>query len=426
MISFWRIFWLELLSLRRSRTALLLLLVSLGWMLAFPAFVRSDGTAEGAWRLYVQYSLGGVFVLVLVALLASATGSVARERAAKRLQLTLVRPVSCFSIAMGKILAHVTVGAAVLAAACLMILPSGAGRHCHHVLFPLLPSPQEEAQAMYESYMKDPSTPEAVKKAKKDVVVRLLTQRAVDRYETIPTNTTATWKFDLSAVQSQPSTSTSSPLSVRMRFTNQMELRQDVRGVFRLGAMSAVVSNITQAILEVPLSDSADCHSGKAELSFDNRGVSALMFRPRKDLQVLVPADGFDRNLLRAYLVMVSVLALVVSVGIFLSCALGRPVALFVAFVALTVGEMSPSVAAQYPDALETDPIDRIGLTITRVVTEISKPVSSLQPLAALAADECVEPQSVAKAVGIDLVLLPGLFAFLAAFLLPRKQDDLV
>jgi len=211
-----------------------------------------------------------------------------------------------------------------------------------------------------------------------------------------------------------------------MRFTNQMELRQDVRGTFRLGEMSAVVSNITQAILEVPLTGSAAGLSETAELAFDNRGISALMFRPRRDLNLLVPADAFGWNLLRAFLGMVAVLSLVVSVGVFLSCALGRPVALFVAFVILIVGEMSPSVTEQYPDALETDVVDRIGLVITRFATEVTRPVSSLQPLTALATDACVEPRELAKTAVADLIVFPLFFAFLAGIVLPRKQDDLV
>jgi len=426
MISFWRIFWLEILSLTRSRTVVLLMVACLGWMLALPAIVRSDGTAEGAWRLYVQYSLGGVFALSVVALLASATGSVARERAAKRLQLTLVRPVRYSAVAFGKILAHVTVGALVLALSCAILFhKADAARRCNHVLSPVLPSPREEARTMYEAYMSDPATPDAVRRARKDVVVRLLTQRAVDRYETIGTNEVAKWTFVFpAATRSVPSDS--GTFAVRMRFTNQMELRQDVRGAFRLGGMFAAVSNMTQAVVEVPLVGAAEELPARAELSFSNCGTSPLMLRPRKDLNVLVPADSFGWNLLRAYLGMVAVLALVVSAGIFLSCALGRPVAMFVAFVVLIVGEMSPSVIEQYPDELEADPFDRIGLCVSRFAAEVTRPVSSLQPLAALAEDECVEPRAVAKTLFADLVVLPLAFALLSALVLPRKQDDLV
>ncbi len=427
MISFWRIFWLEVLSLTRSWSVFVLTLVSVVWMLVFPALVRSDGTAEGAWKLTVHYSLGGVFVLLVVALLSSATGSVAKERTAKRLQLTLVRPVRYVSIALGKIFAHVTVGAFVLAAACtILFFRADAERRCNHVFSPLLPTPHEEALVMYEMYMKDPATPEAVRKAEKGAVVRLLTQRAIDRYETIPTNATTTWTFNLPSLPSSLIPHTSFPLSVRLRFTNAMELRQDVRGTFRLNEMSAVVSNITQAIVEIPLHGSASAISGTATLSFTNTGTSSLMLRPRRDIAILVPADAFGWNLLRAFFGMVAVLSLVVSFGVFLSCALGRSVAMFVAFVVLIVGEMSPSIVAQYPDTLENDPVDQIGLVLTRFVTEVTRPVSSLQPLTALADDECVERQKVIKTMGADLIVFPLLFSLFAALVLPRKQDDVI
>ena len=419
MISFWRIFWLELVALTRSKTVLLLTAASAAWMLAFPYLAKGDGTEEGARVLGIHYSLGGVFVLLVVALLASATGCLASERAAKRLQLTLVRPVRHFSIAFGKIVAQVAVGAFVLAVACgILAAQMDLSRPCNHVLSPVLPSPREEAKTMYDVFMNDPDTPAAAKKAKKEVVLRLLTQRAVDHYQTIPTNSTVTWKFDPSSLIPHPSS-----LSVRMRFTNQFEMRQDVIGDFRLGDMRGAVSNITQAVLTVPLAGSLT-NAASATLSFENRGKSTLMLRPRKDIHLLLPADAFGWNLLRAYLGMVAVLMLVVSLGVFLSASLGRPVALFVAFVALIVGEMSPSVIQQYPDELETNVADRIGLYITRFAVEVTRPVSTLSPLESLANDECVEPQGLLKTVCGDVLVLPVLLSLLAAFILPRKQEE--
>ena len=416
MISFWRIFWLELVALTRSKTVLLLTAASAAWMLAFPYLAKGDGTEEGARVLGIHYSLGGVFVLLVVALLASATGCLASERAAKRLQLTLVRPVRHFAVAFGKIVAQVAVGAFVLAVACgILAAQMDHSRPCNHVLSPVLPSPREEAKTMYDVFMNDPDTPAAAKKAKKEVVLRLLTQRAVDHYQTIPTNSTVTWEFGgLEGLEG---------LSVRMRFTNQFEMRQDVIGDFRLGDMRGAVSNITQAVLTVPLVGSLT-NAASATLSFENRGKSTLMLRPRKDIHLLLPADAFGWNLLRAYLGMVAVLMLVVSLGVFLSASLGRPVALFVAFVALIVGEMSPSVIQQYPDELETNVADRIGLYITRFAAEVTRPVSTLSPLESLANDECVEPRMLLKTICGDVLVLPVLLSLLAAFILPRKQEE--
>ena len=419
-MKFFEIVKLELLALVRSRTVAMLVVAAVAWMVGFPHFVKGDGTAEGVRELTIHFSLGGVFALLVVSLLASATGSVARERAERRLQLTMVRPVRYFTIAFGKMAAHVVVGAVVLAVACAALaLRVDLSTPCSHVLKPVMPSPQEEAKVMYAAYMADTNTPVAVRKAKKSVVLRLLANRAVDRYDTIPTNTVSRWRFR--------GVDGSDGLAVRMRFTNQLEMRQDVRGEFRLGSLGAVVSNITQAVLTVPLAGRAVgdvAAGGDAELSFSNRGKTALMLRPRRDVELLTPADAFWCNLLRAYVEMLSVLSLIVAFGVALSAGLGRPVALFVALVALVVGEMSPSVIEQYPDELETNVTDRIGLAITRFAAEVTRPVSSLSPLEKLAKDECVEPLEAVRLAFANMLLLPALLSLLSALAMPRKQDD--
>ena len=421
MTSFWRIFWLEFTGFVRSKALALLVAASVLWMFALPFVMKGDGTADGGRELYVHYSLGGVFTLLVIALLASATGSLAREREAKRLQLTLVRPVRYLLIVLGKILAHVAAGALVLVIACgTLAFRTDLSRPCNHVLSPILPTPREEAKAMYESYMKDPETPEAVKKTKKEIVLRLLENRAVDRYEAIATNACVSWRFGglggLGGLEG---------LAVRMRFTNQYEMRQDVRGMFTFGDYQGVVSNITQAVLTIPLTSqtSQTSQTFQTSLSFVNEGTSVLMLRPRKDINLLVPADAFGWNLIRAYVVLVAILAFVISLGTFLSAGLGRPVAMFVAFVMLIVSEMSPSVVAQYPDELETKLVDRIGLHITRFAAEVTHPVSAAAPLEALAKDECVEPMAMLRLAAADLLAVPLLLSLLAALVLPRKQD---
>ena len=424
MNSFWRIFSLELIGFVRSKTLAMLTVVSIVWMFALPRLVHSDGTAEGLRELDVRYSLGGVLVLLVISLLASATGSLARERAEKRLQLTLVRPVRYAAIVLAKALAHVVVGAAVLAVAVVILACRvDCARPCAHVLKPLLPSPREEAKEMYAAFMADPETPPAVKRTKKAIVLRLLENKALDHYQTIPTNATLTWTF------ADPALATAEGLSVRMRFSTAFNSREEVRGVFTIGDWTASVSNITQAILTVPLAREFRFGTGykpmtpDSELAFHNQGRNPLMLRPRKDIDLLLPADSFAANLLRSYVLLVVTLALVVAFGLFLSASLGRPVALFVAIVTVLVGEMSPSVIEQYPDELETKLSDRIGLVLTRFAAEVTRPVTTLNPLERLSLDECVEPSTVLRAVAFDGLLLPVVLAVLAGFVLPRKQE---
>lgn len=425
MNSFWRIFSLEFTAAVRSRTLLLLLVASVAWMLAAPFVFVGDGTAEGARALVVHYSLGGVAALLAVALLASATGSIASEREARRLQLTLVRPVRYSVVAFAKMAALVSLGALVLAVAtAIEACRTDLSRPCLHVLCPVMPTPREEAMAMYDAFMKDPNTPVAAKRAKKSVVLRLLAQRSLDRYDTVSGGAVARWNF-----KAGESTLPDEGLSVRLRFTNAYDVRQDVRGVLFLRAGDSVwsgsVSNITQAVVEIPLKRerAGAATSELAELTFRNDGNSTLMLRPRRDVNLLTPADGFGWNLLRAYMELVAMLSILVSFGVFLGAGLGRPVALFTAIVALIVSEMSPSVIEQYPDELETDKIDSIGLYITRAAAEATHPVSSLVPLEKLSEDACVERREVVRTAVANMVFAPLILALLAALVIPRKVE---
>ena len=416
MRGFLEVFRLEIAALVRSKTVAMLSVASLVWMFAMPFVVTGDGTMEGERELFVHYSLGGVFLLLIVSLVSSATGTLARERAEKRLQLTMVRPVRYFSIALAKTSALTACGAAVLALAVLVLaVRTDLSRPCNHVLKPIMPSPREEAKAMYKSFMEDPNTPVQVKSARKSAVLRLLENRAMDNYQTISTNDTATWRFNIAG---------ESASAVRIRFTNQFDMRDDVRGIFRIGDREGVASNITQAIVTIPLRKAEPSTEGADVLSFENRGKRALMLRPRRDIDLLQAADSFGWNLLRTYLELVSILALTISFGVFLSASLGRPVALFTAIVSLIVSEMSPSVIEQYPDELEKDGVDRVGLMLTRFAAEATRPVSALNPMERLASDACVEGKEVVRVMLFEMLAVPIFLSFLSAIVLPRKQED--
>ena len=420
MISLWRIFWLEVVSLVRSWTALMLLAASLGWMFAANFVLVTDATDAGKREMLVLYGLGGVFTLLVVAVLAAATGTIATERESKRLQLTQVSPVSPFAIAWGKFLALVAVAAAILAFPCVTLLVSSEflERRCSHVYRPLLESPKEEALKMYDVYMADPETPPMVKKAKKPVVLRILEQRAKDHYQTVQTNETASWTFP-----GLYDWSNGNPFvepAARLRLSNTYSMRDDVYGTILANGFFGIVSNITQTAVTVPLR-LCQLEWNHDVLSFRNMGDKPVMLRPRQDVELLVPADSFAWNLLRSYVVMASILALVAAFGVFLGAGLSRPVALFVAFVMLIVVEMGPSVIEQYPDSLETNAVDRFGLSIVRAVGTCAKPPSALSPLSKLAADDCVEPKDALGTFAADFVLAPLVLSLLAAFVMRRK-----
>lgn len=437
MRAFWSVLCLELRRLARSRTAAILALVCVAWMLVLPHISTSDGTAEGARTLYVHLSLAGSFVICCVALAASCACSLSKEREESRLDLARVRPATRVSLAAGRLCAHAALGAAVLAIVCAMlVLRVGASRSCDHVLDPVLPPPSVEAEKMYERYrsllprLDEPDAPEelvevltAMTNTPKATVLRMFTQKAMDRYETVVTNATASWRFNL------PDGIEGRALSARMRFASDFNLREDVRGVFSFGDFSGSVSDITKTIVKVPLAkkggESAPAQDAAAPgvLRFTNTGPGSVMLRPRRDVKLLVAADSFAANLARAYLQLLSILAAICAFAVFLGSWLGRTVAVFTCMVMLFVGAVSSDVIVSYPDQLESDRIDRISLAITRAVELASRPLSSLSPIAALSADECVEPRQTALVVAIDGLAIPTILSLLAAFAISRKRS---
>ncbi len=418
MKAFLEIVKLELLAFVRSRAFLWLALATAGWMFLLPHLIATDGTADGAHQIYIRYSLGAVFGLLAVSLAATAAGSLAKDRAAKRLQLTLVRPVRYCQVALGRSVALTLVGAVVLtlAAVCALVQTNPL-RPCYHVLAPVMESPRAEAERMYQAFMADPNIAPEVRRAKKSVVLRLLTQKAFDHYQTIGTNEVAQWTFP------PVPTARAQSLAVRLRFTNMFEMRDDVRGRFTWGENTAVISNMTRSIVTVPFT--AYTPSAATTLSFVNEGENNLMLRPRRDIHLLYSSRSafFVVNLVLAVIQLTALLAIIVSFATFLSAGLGRSVAVFTVLACLILSAVSPAVIDQYPDQLETDRKDSIGLMLTRFCKKAFSPVATFNPITDLSEDEMIELKEVVFVVGLDVVLLPWLFALFAGAILPRKED---
>lgn len=417
MKGLFAIFTLEFRALVRSRALAILLGLSVLWMFVMPFVVKSDGSDEGARQMYVEYALGGVFALTLVALTASAAGTLAKDRTGRRLALTLVRPVASCTVALGRIAALSFGGAAVLAVATgILALRSDLRRPCDHVLSPLMESPRTEAERMYEVFLHDPDTPKEVLEAKREDVVRILTQRAAEHYQSIPTNATASWSFEV------PDAAAKGPFAVRLRFTNMYDMREDVAGRFSFGGLSGEIRDVTKAVTRIALTGTAEARA--QELVFANEGKGELMLRPRRDIQLLAEADGFGWNLLRAYLELVAVLTVALSVAVFLGAGLGRSTAVFTAVTLLVIATVSPAVMEECPQELDTARGDRIGLALTRFAAAVTAPLTAVSPLEHLAADECLETDEFVRTLAVDFVLFPLVFALLSAAVLPRKGEE--
>lgn len=417
MNGFLAIFVLMLRSLLRSKAALMLLLASETWMVALPFVLRSDGTAEGARELYLRYSLGGSFLIVLVVTLAMAAGSLAKERDAFTLQLSLVRPVQHWVLALAKICAITFVGATVIIlAGFTTFFFNDPLEMCYSVKNPVLPSIESESEKMYNDLVKDPKIEKELKGANRVQLLEFLSGKISDSYDVIEadqTNRTVAIKFDMNGEKAD---------RVRVKFSTSFNLRDDVALSFKLGTRGAIVTNSTQSVFDVPLGE-ISAKGDENSLVIENLGSQALMYRIRKDIQVLVKGDAFVFNVLRASMVLISIIALAVAFGVFLSSALSHPVAVFTAMTVMVVITMTPPTNESYFE-LKTLPLgERMSIAVAETIADATRSVVKLHPIEDLATGIKIEPVEVLGAVGRHCFLEPLLLALLSGLIMLRKVE---
>ena len=388
--------------------------------LLLPAIVRSDGTEAGGREVFLRAVPGSVYMVLCVALLACACGLVARARESHRLALAVVRPVSAGAVVLGPLMALVAVAAVVLAFNAGLTCVRGGWPDSRHVYVPDLEPPEVSARQMRQEILASTNTPEEVRSTPQHQLLSILIGREADRYEVIRPGGSLELPFPAEAAEA------SDGVVVRIHFSTRFNLRASLTGEMSFGKWSAAVTNNTQSFLEIPLAVAQQRDppvAGTPKLVFRNTGRSEVMLRPRRDVEVLTPADSFGMNMLRASCEMLCVIAFLCAFGLFLSSALSRPVAIFTALVALAVTEMAPAVLSQCPETLDLPFTDRIGLWLSRGVVFATSAVAAPEPVSDLATGTYVKWMDVGRAFLVDAVVAPLALLSLAAFIVRRRAS---
>lgn len=396
-------------------------------VVAAPHLSRGDGTAAGARQVLVQLALGGAFTVVAAVSLVAACGAFADDRAAKRLALTVTRPVPKCGMWLGRFAAIMAAAAISLTAAmATLFCIADVGGDCVRLRSPVMPSITEESLSEYERFMADPETPAELKKQPKADIVRELVKRMGERYDAIRPGETMQWKFSLPAGVSS--------VGARLCFSAEFGIRTTVNGTFTLStqgaegaAFSAVVTNLTRSVIDVPLVTTGKCglEDGKpAVLSFTNTGTGDVMLRPRKDLFITIPGDPGVFNAVRAVLMQLVITAVLVALGMFFSSALSKSVSVFSAVVLIVVSLMAPSVLVQFPSELGANGITKVGLSVSKVVLNATSPVGELHPIESFAAGESVEWSDIRKAAAHNALAVPLVLMLLSSIALVYRPPE--
>lgn len=418
----WRtVFILQCRALLRRR---MLQLTVLGAALIaglLPRWLTADGTNAGKFMLDIRYAFGGAAVMVMIATAVAAAGNLADERAANRLQLSLVRPCGRAAIFLGRFAALALAGALAIAAAAAAVgIRHCNHANCEHVLRPQLEDPRQLAERRLAQLLAEDQNGDFARKVAetgRDTVLWYLAKYEADELTVLTEGVTNRWIFP-AAARFAP------PYSVRLRVTDCFARLEDADCEFRFRGCSGRLGAMTAVEAAVPLAPDAAANGDGCELSVVNHSRRSLALSPRHDLQVRARADAFGWNLLRAAIALAAVNAAIAAIGLLLGSALGKSVAVFVMVVWLIVASLSPSAMEEAADPTESTRIDRLSLRICAVSAALAGPIVSIDAIDALCDDECVEPVPLMRRLAVSGLLTPAVCALLAAAIMRRKTAD--
>jgi hypothetical protein len=426
----------------RTRTVAALLALLAACVLVLPGVVKGDGTPEGELHILLTYTLGFAFGLLFLATLWAACSLFAAEIDSARMQLSAVKPVRAAEFWLGKWLALLALNALVLLAVYAGVYAQVCW-HIHrggwaeverpvsrHVARPLLPTPREEA---LETYRELRARNELPTNYNERAVLRVLEEKAPDRYSEVNPGQRLGWRFRLS----QP-VKAGETVTVRIRFETEYNTRTHVAGVCRLANLETgratedvLLEDFTQNAIEFIVDTRAFGEVPERglrdfELTFRHTGdparAAALMLRFRKDVALLTPGGSFAANLVRSAVVHWSVLALLAAFGLTLSVCFSLPVAAFVATVLLVLTMVGNSVVQVVTEEEAQEWSNRIGVGISRGVHEVSRHALQAEPLAALTGGERIDAALLRSSLAWNVLLVPLLFAGVGCFVLRRRE----
>lgn len=347
--------WLTLKAAFRYRLVLVLVLLMLGVVVGLPLVIKSDGTARGLTQILLTYTLGTIVVLLGFANLWLGCGIMARDIEENQIQMVAVKPVARWQIWLGKWFGLLTLNAALLTFAGLLL---------YGLILYRAQSLDEEQKAILEhevlvgrTGVREP-IPDYSDQVEKnwqawrqmddysrmgDDQLRQVAAQALELRDTvISPNMRRRWRFDLKSVQDKVE---GEFLYIRSRFHAAYRTRRDdFFADWRVGPIeSSKIQRSTMNLApdtyhELPVPPGLLDENGVLWVEFWNSNTNSLVFPLQDGLEVLYRDSGFGGNFFRGIIILFLWLAFLSAIGLFSASYLSFPVAAFVSLSLLVLG----------------------------------------------------------------------------------------
>ncbi len=409
-----------------------------------PFLLKGDGTPAGIARMTLLYPIGAAFVFLALAAPWTAAASLASDVKGRTLQLVRVKPVRMWQLWCGKWIGLLFLYALLLAGAFLAVslrlAATGAfaveeiGIAKRHIR-PVLPSLERqiaEMEAHVAASRENGMTPQERRELRATLRRRLpyasASLRAGDTWhwffipERLPAEGEKVWlHLGLHA----------DTLSAKQPKAKIM-LRAE--GSAHGSAVADEITDFTPREIELCLPAPATSGTNRLELVIANtaeKDTPQLLVLPRQHLVLLLRAGGLEANMMRAYAILLSLLALLLALGLTAGAFFTLPVAVFVT-TCLIVSVISSAYVMTDPDLLDPEGVAsqpilqrfqfKLAAGVTRTLAAASAPALKPTPLQQLSSSEWIPAGEILHAVAGNALVLPAILAILSSFHLARKE----
>lgn len=448
------IVWLTWKAAFRFRLFLVLTVLLLGAVVGLPWLLHDPHfTAQEFTQVQLTYTLSAVTVLLGLATLWLACGTLARDIEECQMQVVLTKPIARWQVWLGKWLGLLTLNAALLgiAGVCIYaqllwqsrkLAPEQQAVLRNEVLVARAAAREAdftpEIEAETDRVLRERLAASPVARVDVAKVRRQIREQIKAGIQVVPPGTYRTWEIDLGLARHRLQ---DTPLFLRVKFNAaEKSPTGTFTALFQVGVpeqtrvwRSEPLSLAPDTFHEIEIPPGLFDANGRLTVAFVNLNRTALLFPLEDGMEVLYREGGFGLNFLRGLGILFCWTALFATLGLAAASFLSFPVAAFVSLAVLAMSLSTGTLAAvveqgtvmgmdEETGIVGSSIIDRVAVPVFDAILKLINLAKDFSPVDALSTGRSIPWTTLGRAFAQMVLLLGGVLAGFGIWMFSRRE----